>query len=107
MAYEKYHNCKNCHCCLARNVNTGRSISSKLEPVYHLSWQCLSQGNVVICFGEMLFLVLLLDAYEEIELMRAFCVDKYKLCLAILTGNANQNQYIFYIQRQQENATAI
>lgn len=72
--------CKNCHCFLAWNANTGKNISSKLKPVYHLSWQYLSQGNVVIYSGEMLFLVLLLDTDEDIELMKAFCVDECNLC---------------------------
>lgn len=28
----------------------------------------------------MLFLALFLDADEEIELMKAFCIDEYNLC---------------------------
>lgn len=72
--------CKNSHYFLAWNANTGKSISSKLKPVYHISRQCLCQGSLVIYSGEMLFLVLLLDADEEIELMKAFCLDKYNLC---------------------------
>jgi len=38
--------CKNSDCFLAWNANTSKIISSKLKPVYHLSWQCLSRGNV-------------------------------------------------------------
>ena len=30
--------------------------------------------------GEMPFFILLLDADEEIELMKAFCADEYNLC---------------------------
>lgn len=82
---------KICHCFIAWNANTSKSVLSKFKRVYHPSWQCLSQASVVIYSGEILFLVLPLDTDEEIELMKALCVN---LCpnLAMLEGNANQNQ---------------